>query len=516
MRLLNSTTLQLHEFFGATIPPYAILSHTWEDDEVSFQDMHDEVGIQKAGYHKITNCCKTAAADGFEYAWVDTCCINKTSRSELSEAINSMYRWYQYAEVCYVFLSDVPSPANPRSLHSAFRKSRWFTRGWTLQELIAPSQLAFFGSDWNEVGTKLSLKDLVSEITGIPEDVLLGASLESFSVSQRMSWASKRQTTRSEDLAYCLMGLFGVNMPMLYGEGEGAFGRLQQEIMNISDDQTIFIWKSDSWWEHRGGLLADSPAAFVDSGNIVQCSNRQPDSFSWTNGGIRLCLPLKPLAIANSYLAIVDCQELGENEILLGLVLEYIPSTDGHFQRATSDEIQKIDSVEGLQISRQNIFIKQHQRQKKPASHGFYHLLSVNERALQEQGIKFVGAYPFDHHEILKGGNIFIATFYDNILCALRFEHRSGDIFDVTFRMKDKILSAFVDQPEVGESLREMYWSFRKEYSVVRLKNPPPFSERQRIWGPDSDRVIWRDICVAVKRQLVSGVKRLTICINQV
>jgi len=208
-----------------------------------------------------------------------------------------------------------------------------------------------------------------------------------------MSWASKRQTTRSEDLAYSLMGLFGVNMPMLYGEGEGAFARLQQEIMNMSDDQTIFVWKSDSWWEHRGGLLADSPAVFVDSGNIVQCSDRQSDSFSWTNGGIRLSLQLKRLPIANSFLAILGCQERGEHGVLLGLVLEYIPRTDGHFQRAMSDEIQKIESAERLKVSPQNIFVKQHRRQTKPASHGFYQRLSVDEKALHEQGIKFVEFY---------------------------------------------------------------------------------------------------------------------------
>jgi hypothetical protein len=188
----------------------------------SFFEYMRSCNADRTGYDKVEHFCDIAAADGFEYLWLDTCCIDKTSSSELSEAINSMYKWYQNAEVCYVYLSDVASYEDPRELESNFVRSRWFTRGWTLQDLIAPSTVIFFADDWQEIGTKPSLQEVISAITGINANILLGDDLESASVTQRMSWASKRKTARSEDLAYCLLGIFGVNMPMLYGEGERA------------------------------------------------------------------------------------------------------------------------------------------------------------------------------------------------------------------------------------------------------------------------------------------------------
>ena len=172
MRLLDTTTFELHEFFDRKIPPYAILSHTWGEDELFFQEMQSVNGKSKAGYDKIRRCCEMAAADGFEYCWVDTCCIDKTSSAELPEAINSMYRWYRVADVCYVYLADVPPNLGTEGARQAFRKSRWFTRGWTLQELIAPRSMIFFNNDWVEIRTNGSLKSQISEITKIKEEVL--------------------------------------------------------------------------------------------------------------------------------------------------------------------------------------------------------------------------------------------------------------------------------------------------------------------------------------------------------
>lgn len=272
MRLIHTTTLSLREFNEADIPPYAILSHRWEKDEVSFQDMSRDDVETKAGYQKIKNFCRTAAEDGFEYVWVDTCCIDKTNSSELSEAINSMYRWYKDSEVCYAYLSDVDSSEDPHAPTSSFLKSKWFTRGWTLQELIAPSVVMFYGSDWKELGTNSSLRKVIQSVTGIHVSAFLGdhADLRKFSIAQKMSWAAKRRTTRTEDIAYCLMGLFDINMPMLYGEGEGAFIRLQEEIMRKSDDPTIFAWTSRDYLENDHSLLARSPLYFRSSGNIVR------------------------------------------------------------------------------------------------------------------------------------------------------------------------------------------------------------------------------------------------------
>ncbi|KAE9365604.1 HET-domain-containing protein [Stipitochalara longipes BDJ] len=241
MRLLHSTTLKLHEFIGSQTPRYAILSHTWGEEEVSFQELQAGNASEKKGIKKIKKCCEIATEDGFDFVWIDTCCIDKTSSAELSEAINSMYRWYRHAEVCYAFLLDVPSDKDPHPHNSAFRNSRWFTRGWTLQELIAPSHLQFLGGDWKDIGTKLSLQEVVSGITKIQIGALIGnQTLADFSVAQKMSWASNRVTTREEDIAYCLMGMFDINMPMLYGEGTKAFMRLQEQIITNYEDDSIF------------------------------------------------------------------------------------------------------------------------------------------------------------------------------------------------------------------------------------------------------------------------------------
>jgi hypothetical protein len=247
MRLLHTETMQVREFFGSHIPPYAILSHRWEVGEVSYHDMRYGIrhGVveKKVGFAKIQNCCDQAATDGLAYAWVDTCCIDKSSSAELSEAINSMYQWYQKAAVCYVYLSDVIHPAagekytanesvsSTNSFNTEqFLASRWWTRGWTLQELIAPRIVRFFahnGNRWSLLGDKSSLLEIIVDRTSIDRKVLEGYHVKTCSIANRMSWASERETTRIEDTAYSLLGLFGVNMPLLYGEGDRAFIRLQ-------------------------------------------------------------------------------------------------------------------------------------------------------------------------------------------------------------------------------------------------------------------------------------------------
>jgi len=228
MRLINTTTLQVEEFQNHEIPEYVILSHTWEEEEVSLQDMQTPACKKKRGYYKIKQCCEKVASDGFTYCWIDTCCIDKTSSAELSEAINSMYKWYQNSRICYAYLSDFEaSPDLVMENYRSFTESRWWTRGWTLQELLAPSIVEFYSVNWVEVGTKLSLHEQITEITGIDEGVLCGADPLRRNVAVRMSWAARRKTTRIEDQAYCLMGLFHVNMPLLYGEGSRAFIRLQ-------------------------------------------------------------------------------------------------------------------------------------------------------------------------------------------------------------------------------------------------------------------------------------------------
>ena len=194
---------------------------------------------------KIQQACRVARENGYRYLWADWCCIDKSSSSELSESINSMYQWYAHADVCYAFLVDVPSKEDHTAQDSHFRGCRWFTRGWTLQELIAPLNVVFLANDWTAIGSKVSLGDLIAEITKIDYDALLRVEpLETFSVAQRFSWAAERETTRVEDRAYSLFGILDINMPTLYGEGERAFRRLQEEIMRRTPDQTLFAWTS--------------------------------------------------------------------------------------------------------------------------------------------------------------------------------------------------------------------------------------------------------------------------------
>lgn len=198
---------------------------------------------EKKGFQKIEYCCQQAASDGLEWVWIDTCCIDKASSAELTESINSMFRWYRAAAVCYVYLADVPRNLRLTTIEKKLAKSRWFTRGWTLQELIAPHEVIFYSYDWHKVGTKSELSACISTITGIDETYLNGANLQSASVAQRMSWAARRQTSRTEDVAYSLLGIFDVSIPLIYGEGHKAFQRLQEEIMRAyPEDHSIFAW----------------------------------------------------------------------------------------------------------------------------------------------------------------------------------------------------------------------------------------------------------------------------------
>lgn len=245
MRLLHlddDDNISLVEYFGKNVPPYAILSHTWGADhaELTFKDLIEGAGKDRDGYRKLMFCGKQAVKDSLHFFWVDTVCIDKSSSAELQEAINSMFRWYQTAEKCYVYMSDV-STSDIRENLEPFRKSRWFTRGWTLQELIAPTFIEFYSVEGDSIGDKTSLMETLHSITKIPVEVLEGSPLSSFSIEERMSWAEDRNTKREEDAAYSLLGIFGVHMPLIYGEGhEHAISRLKRKInkLNGNDPST--------------------------------------------------------------------------------------------------------------------------------------------------------------------------------------------------------------------------------------------------------------------------------------
>lgn len=263
MRLINAQTLTLEEYTDP-VPPYAILSHTWGQQELDFRRFQELSGQEreavKSGHSKIGQVCRIARQHGHGHVWVDTCCIDRSSTADMSEAVNSMYRYYQEAQVCYVYLADAT-----RRGKEFLRKCRWFRRGWTLQELIAPQRVAFYDQAWEHCGDKTDpgLLQLISSITSIDESVLENLeSVTSFPVSKRMSWAADRSCSRQEDVAYSLMGIFDVNMPLLYGEGTKAFARLQEQISQRSLDLSLLAWTSNNDVERHRGLLAKSPSEF--------------------------------------------------------------------------------------------------------------------------------------------------------------------------------------------------------------------------------------------------------------
>jgi hypothetical protein len=234
MRLLNSSTYQLHEF-NEPEKPYAIFSHTWGSDEVSLQDYQESIAQTKKGFQKIKLCCDQAAKDKIPWVWIDTCCMNRLDSAERSEVLHSNYKWLENATKCYAYLSDVSSSAD--SWESTFKSCKWFTRQFTLQELVAPPEVVFFAQDWVQVGTRKSLHSIISGITGIQPAVLTGEKKpKQCHVSERMSWASNREAKAVEDKAYALMGLFDIKLPVLYGEGNRAFRRLQDEIRKTHND----------------------------------------------------------------------------------------------------------------------------------------------------------------------------------------------------------------------------------------------------------------------------------------
>jgi hypothetical protein len=315
MRLINVDSMLLEEFVGggSHVPGYAILSHTWEDGEVTFQDftnLDNNIKIHKKGFAKIKKTCDLAKQDGLKYAWIDTCCIDKSSSAELTEAINSMFQWYRASVVCYTWFADLPNSGatDNQPARSSLSKCRWFKRGWTLQELIAPKLIKFYDQGWNFCGTKSTLKAIITNITGIESNVLDDSELlANLSVAKRMSWAATRQTTRTEDMAYCLLGIFDVNMPMLYGEGMRAFLRLQEEIVKETNDLSIFAWRADRSVHKYSGIFAATPTYFRESGSVeLENDTVFNPEFLLTNKGLRMTRGLS-LGANGAYLLKLNC-----------------------------------------------------------------------------------------------------------------------------------------------------------------------------------------------------------------
>ncbi|KAI1120485.1 HET domain-containing protein [Nemania abortiva] len=357
MWLIHIESMRLKEFTPPDLPIYAILSHTWGEDEVSFQEFHNlESAKKKTGFSKIKKTCELAAIKSIRYAWVDTCCIDKSSSAELSEAINSMFDWYRWSRVCFAYLSDLDegSPTLWRDKDTRLA-CRCFRRGWTLQELLAPAELEFYDKAWRFRGFKTDspvMRELLS-ITGIrSKEVFLNSNaIREIAVGERMSWASKRQTKRLEDLAYCLLGIFQVNMPMLYGEGMRAFQRLQEEIMKSSTDMSLFCWTAKNRELKYRGLLAQSPAEFGSYYNTVSKSRKSiswslagtDKEFSVTNKGIRINAELLKTRYEHQDTTAMRCNLRPDDDVVLVSLRHY---RDNVYVRERPDLVLSSDSVE--------------------------------------------------------------------------------------------------------------------------------------------------------------------------
>jgi hypothetical protein len=367
MRLINASTLELENFSDGEVPSYAILSHTWgpDKDEVTFLEMRDaSIRAQlrgRPGFRKIQKTCEIAQAIyGLEYAWVDTCAIDKSSSAELSEAINSMFAWYKSAHVCLVYLGDLERSdvSSWEKCVSSMRHCKWFTRGWTLQELLAPQHVDFFDCNWLHIGSRSTpdLKQAISNACGVSFSALTKqVDLSTIPVAVRMSWASQRITKRPEDRAYCLLGIFDVNMPLLYGEGgEKAFIRLQEEIIKESIDMSIFAWPSFSHGSEYMGMLATSPAQFASMGSVVARPQMMvhPPEFSITNRGIRFLASIKYIEEGGYFIMPVYHDDLIRNHALAISLRQTGPD---HYVRARSNLVATlplIDKPQSLHIAK--------------------------------------------------------------------------------------------------------------------------------------------------------------------
>lgn len=286
MRLISIQTLELKDFLGRP-PPYAILSHRWGKEELSYQDFQDPAKRHGEGFENIMAFCAIVQAtySVCHWVWVDTCCIDKTSSAELSEAINSMWKYYCNAQACIAYLVDVWEGIDS----TQFRNSTWFKRGWTLQELLAPGEVRFYNHDWRCIGSKRYQTCHVADASLIDREFLAkSGNISDASIAQRMSWASDQITTRGEDIAYCLMGLFDVNIPPLYPEGEQkAFLRLRKEIIQQSNDESVFAFAGSL----SSGALAAHPARFRRSGHIRKQSLVTRSPYGITHRGLRFEAP---------------------------------------------------------------------------------------------------------------------------------------------------------------------------------------------------------------------------------
>lgn len=528
MRLINLETLALESFTGyGKIPSYAILSHTWGPDEVTYADMATkprEELEKRAGYQKILKFgqfvrdrdhskpagriprCEGDRRSGRKYnaspmrltayrppthIWVDTCCIDKSSSSELSEAINSMFAWYQQATFCVAFLEDYDhpgafdpggeTPSKLRLSKDALKHCRWFTRGWTLQELLAPGVLYFVDMNWVFLGAKPGLVDSVSAASDIDTAFLKDGAWRKANIAKRLSWAAKRETTRPEDLAYCLLGVFGVNMPLLYGEGgHSAFIRLQEEIIKEFDDHSIFAWgrrnqaKNGPWNESPNvdlGAFASHPSQFQGLGNLKTYPGDEEEPHTVTNKGIRIRLPIVQID-SKTTIAILRCHTEEPLGGFMGIYIEDCENRPGVYCRcSTKVALAVVSDTVAQSAETKLVFLLKKTTLKHESIETMASISSISVTSVHNCGYDIVSAAPEDLWDTKYG----------------RLTLRRGRLSATALISMDRLNGKGPRQPGGA-----------KEYFVLLLRVDP--SSR---WGfPDIGLVAWRRAGKAKTRDL--------------
>jgi hypothetical protein len=449
MRLLKIDGLEIsltRSLWDHEIPSYAILSHAWGDGEPTFEDMQSGSAKNLPGWKKIEYAAWQALQDGHKHLWVDTVCIDKRDSTELFEAINSMFRWYAKAEVCYAYLVDVYDAQE-------MEHSRWFKRGWTLQEMLAPAYVSFYNASWTHLGSKTdeALRGPILRASGITkaqEGVLSIFKADDWTIAERMSWASKRTTTRKEDRAYSLLGLFGVHIPLLYGEGDRAFIRLQEEIMRISDDHSLFAWTDEELLrEAPCGLLARSPAQFAKS---VVCDRKH-----WTHSGAAEDQIYEPHAMTNQGIHInLTLVRTAESNVYYGM-LGYGSSLDRPMivvKRIRQNEFARVQAdvlLSGKDLPRisgkgrlQRLVFRQRPPIEKSFNSGSIPMFWLDYSGLAEHGISLYRISPLDswnpHRSIIQDVCPIII---------LQYDHRGYGLIRVQLRLEANELCLIDDIP---------------------------------------------------------------------
>lgn len=394
MRLLQAKSvgtdagLGFAEFSTHELPSFAVLAHSVGDVEVTYSDAVGDAAAAraKANYEKLAFAARQALADGYEYLFIHSCCVDRRSSAELDEAANSALQWYRKAGTVYAYLPDCPADARATDPASPFAASRWFRDPWMLLPLVASRNLTFYAAQWTKLGTKADLASDISAVTGVGLSFIRGTRpIETASVAQRMSWAARRSTARVEDVAYALMGLFSVHMPLLYGEGERAFLRLQEEIIRHSNDYSLFAWLDESAHpDQHYGLLARTPLWFEKCGHIVPYAHSQSWApYKMTNRGVKIdsIVQCRPVGVGGRQHALaLDCPANDEDNTYLAVFLQ--KCSNNEYVRVRANELDRISRSEWA-LERGNatkIYVRQDVDRIAPSEGGVYPFHAIRFR----------------------------------------------------------------------------------------------------------------------------------------